>query len=118
MIQGGRITLFTHDTSSLVRFYVETLGLKLLVLENSASFTVDAGCGFTLEFRQSPTVSSPLQTDAPAIGLGVKIPLSEAIAVYENRGINFAVEQTAGGDRAHFRDPDNHALYLFQVTET
>ncbi|MDF2692308.1 MAG: hypothetical protein K0S65_691, partial [Labilithrix sp.] len=43
-----------------------------------------------------------------------KVPIEEAIAIYENRGVTFAVERKAGGLLARFQDPDANLLCLVQ----
>ena len=65
----------TVDVASSVRFYIETLGLKL-VEETPEASVLDAGDAFLIELRQG----TPGQT-AP-VTLFPKVPLAEAIAIY------------------------------------
>jgi hypothetical protein len=44
-----------------------------------------------------------------------KVPIDEAIAIYENRSVSFNVEQTAHAVVARFRDPDGNQLSLVQL---
>lgn len=117
MIRGGLVTLFVRDTDVAVRFYVETLGMKL-VEEPTADFAViDAGEGFRIALHKSQSHAPPPATrdaSAPSIGLTPKVPIREAIAIYENRGVTFDVRDEGPVTLAHFRDPDGNALYLAQ----
>lgn len=98
MIRGGMVTLAVRDVASAVRFYIETLGLKL-VEETPEARVLDAGDEFLIELRAgTPAEGAPLT-------LFPKVPLAEAIAIYEMRGVSF------DGDGG-FRDPDGNRLRL------
>ena len=113
MIRGGLVTLFVRDVGSAVRFYVETLGMKLVEEDGSRSVVIDAGEGFRIGLHETEAQPAAMEA-APSIGLTPKVPIREAIAIYENRGIAFDVKDDGPLTRAHFRDPDGNALYLFQ----
>lgn len=98
MIRGGMVTLWVRDVATAVRFYIETLGLKL-VEETPESKVLDAGEAFLVELR----VGTPGQ--APPLTLFPKVPLAEAIAIYEMRGVTFSAD-------GEFRDPDDNRLRL------
>ena len=98
MIRGGLVTLFVRDVASAVRFYIETLGLKL-VDQTAEACVLDAGASFLIELR----VGTPAQ--GPALTLFPKVPLAEAISIYEMRGVSF-------GDDGGFADPDGNRLRL------
>jgi catechol 2,3-dioxygenase-like lactoylglutathione lyase family enzyme len=102
MISGGLVTLRVADVERAVRFYVETLGMKL-VEEGAGASIIDAGEGFRIELRQGAPRDS-------AITLYSKLSLDEAVAIYENRGVVFTVDREEG--TAQFRDADNNLLTL------
>lgn len=102
MIRGGIVRLGVTDLDRAVRFYVETLGMKL-VEEAEARAVIDCGDGFRLELAASPSAAKG--GGAVAIGLHPKMPLDEAIAILENRGVVFDAER-------RFTDPDGHVLFL------
>ena len=113
MIRGGLVTLFVHDVGRAVRFYVETLGMKLA--EQAPGWAVvDAGDGFRLGLHEGGAVEGR-GAFAPTVGLSTKVPLGEAIAIRENRGLKFDVKDDGPMMLAHFRDPDDNALYLCQA---
>lgn len=94
MISGGIVRLQVKDVSSSVRFYVETLGMKL-VEQAEGTAVIDCGEGFLIA----------LTDGRAAIGLRPKMPLAESKAILENRGISF-------DDKNHFVDLDGNVLYL------
>lgn len=98
MIRGGAVVVPVASVASAVRFYIETLGMKL-VEERSAESVIDAGEGFLLALRPG---TARIRN---GIELHAKIPLAEAITIYENRGVVF----DASG---RFEDPDGNAFTL------
>ena len=122
MIRGGLVTLFVRDVGKAVRFYVETLGMKLVEQGGAGWAVIDAGEGFRIGLHQPQMQASavdPVTTGSraaftPSIGLTPKVPIREAIAIYENRGVVFDVKDDGPVTLAHFRDPDGNALYLCQ----
>ena len=116
MIRGGLVTLFVRDVDKAVRFYVETLGMKLVeeAPVNAGGWAViDAGEGFRIALHEGGAVEGR-GAFAPAVGLYPKVPIAEAIAIYENRGVKFETKQDGPVTCAHFRDPDDNVLYLCQ----
>ena len=120
MIRGGLVTLFVRDVGLAVRFYVETLGMKLVEAGGAGWAVIDAGEGFRIGLQEMQTSAmDPVSSGSrgaltPSIGLTPKVPIREAIAIYENRGIVFDVKDEGPITLAHFRDPDDNALYLCQ----
>ena len=116
MIRGGLVTLFVQDVGRAVRFYVETLGMKLVEESGEGRAVIDAGDGFCIALRASSSSSSS-STGRPSIGnvgLYPKVPIAEAIAIYENRGVKFDTKDEGPVTVAHFSDPDGNVLYLCQ----
>ncbi len=116
MIRGGLVTLFVRDMGRAVRFYVETLGMKLVEEGGEHWAVVDAGDGFRIGLHPAPP-GVPMEGGgafAPSIGFNTKVPIKEAIAIFENRGVRFDVKDDGPVTLAHFKDPDDNALYLCQ----
>ncbi len=115
MIRGGLVTLSVKDAEQSVRFYVETLGMKLV--EQAPALTsavIDAGEGFLLALHQAPAGGGGAGKGGGSVGFYPKVPIAEAIAIFENRGVTFDVKDDGPVIVAHFRDPDGNALYLCQ----
>ena len=104
MVLGGLVTLFVRDANVAVRFYIETLGMKLVASREGAE-VIDAGDGFLLELRGLGGVMPPMLKNVPLVTFYAKVPLAEALAIYENRGVVFDAE-------GRFADPDGNALRL------
>ena len=117
MIRGGLVTLFVRDIDRAVRFYVETLGMKLVEEASSGGrggwAVIDAGDGFRIALHEGAAVEGR-GAFAPSVGLFPKVPIQEAIAIYENRGVKFDTKDDGPVTLAHFRDPDDNVLYLCQ----
>lgn len=117
MIRGGLVTLFVRDVGRAVRFYVETLGMKLVEESGADWAVIDAGDGFRISLRRETDMAPSTggrRPFSPAVGLTPKVPIREAIAIYENRGVVFDMKEEGPVTLAHFRDPDDNALYLCQ----
>ncbi len=119
MIAGGHVTLAVTDLGRAARFYLETLGMKL-VAQDARTVTLDAGDNLLIVLlsgrREKPALAA-LGTVMPdaMVGLRAKGQLDEVVAVLETRGIVFVLQDTGPARRAHFRDPDGNDFYLFSA---
>jgi catechol 2,3-dioxygenase-like lactoylglutathione lyase family enzyme len=119
MISGGNATIYVSDMGRAVRFYVETLGFKLLERAGEPGderwASVDAGGGFVLGLHPAhPGGPAPGAAGSISIGLGLNQPIDEVVEVLQNRGVVFHGPVRADGPvkLAFFGDPDGNALYL------
>ncbi|MBX3259762.1 MAG: VOC family protein [Labilithrix sp.] len=110
MIRGGAVALGVSDVGRAVRFYVETLGMKLVREAPDGSAIVDAGEGFQIALS-----AGGAGAPSASVQLYPKVPIDEAIAIYENRGVSFTIERTEGRVVARFQDPDANSLALVQA---
>ncbi|MDB4943016.1 MAG: hypothetical protein JWP97_2550 [Labilithrix sp.] len=111
MIRGGHVTFSVRDVGRAVRFYIETLGMKLVEETGDRWALIDAGEGFHIGLLQAADAAP----STAAVGLTPKVPLAEAVAIYGNRGVTFDVRSDGGITRAHFHDDDGNALYLVEA---
>lgn len=107
MIAGGTATLNVSDVARATRFYVETLGLKLVADDGPRGARIDAGAGFVLSL-----VPGEGRDAAPRLHLTPKVPIDDAISILENRGVRFDVTRGGGRVTAVFTDPDGNKLAL------
>jgi hypothetical protein len=82
--------------------------MKLVEQRGSTRAVIDAGDGLRVAL-----VLTGAQESASSVSFFSKIPILEAIAILENRGVEFDVETTELFTRATFRDPDNNCLSLY-----
>ena len=113
MIRGGAVVLGVSDVGRAARFYIETLGMKLVEEQADGTSIIDAGDGFHIALRKRVAPSPPGE---PTVLLYPKIPIDEAIAIYENRGVTFTIERSETTVSARFSDPDGNLLSLVQAT--
>jgi catechol 2,3-dioxygenase-like lactoylglutathione lyase family enzyme len=106
MICGGAVHLDVTHIPHAVRFYVETLGMKLVEEHDHTSATLDAGEGFRLTLLG---VRKPPGASRPTLTLYTKAALADCAAVLENRGIEF---QRDSASTLRFSDPDGNVLLL------
>jgi catechol 2,3-dioxygenase-like lactoylglutathione lyase family enzyme len=111
MISGGHVVLGCADLNKAVRFYVETLGMKLVDDTHAAAgtMTLDAGDGFRL------VLQTGAGRIAGCVGLEARGDFDTTVTVYANRGIAFAENSDSVVRRADFTDPEGNALYLWKA---
>ena len=95
-----------RNVAEAVRFYVETLGLKLVDEHDEASATIDAGDGFLIMLVAGRRPTNPTQR---ALTLYSKVALADCVAVLENRGVVFHRDSDTA---LRFIDPDGNVLVL------
>ena len=112
MIAGGNVTLCVAELDRALRFYIETLGMKL-VEESPGWAVVDAGEGFDIGLRVTVPDPAAQPSSRVSVGFRVKGLFDDALAVLENRGIRFEKKSAGAMKIAAFVDPDENPLYLY-----
>lgn len=111
MISGGHTVLYCSDVAKSVRFYVETLGLKLVREHGPDLMILDAGDGFHLALHKG---TGGAKTN---IGLEVRGDFDITTTVYANRGIVFTDKSSPRVKLAYFTDPDGNELHLWKAIQ-
>ncbi len=116
MILGGNATLYVSDMDAAVRFYTETLGMRLRFRAANHWAEVEAGSGFVVGLHPSRRGRSPGSPGAVQIGLRVQAPLEGVVAELGRKGVKVAPIADAGpGLRfADVIDMDGNELYLWE----
>ena len=119
MIRGGSPTIFVTDMNRAVRFYNETLGLKIAYRAAEKFCMIDAGDGFMIGLHPpGEHAGTPGTNGATQVGLNVSQPIQDVVDALRKRGVNFhgpVIDDQGSVKLAFFNDPDGNTLYLCEV---
>ena len=118
MFRSGNVTIYVTNMDRAVRFYTETLGLKLAYRFGDHWASVECGKGLTIGLHPTsePVALAPSK-GAPSIGLELEGTMEEAMKKLGAKGVKFegVIDEGKAGRFAHFHDPDGNALYLAEL---
>jgi catechol 2,3-dioxygenase-like lactoylglutathione lyase family enzyme len=116
MITSGNVTLYVANMDRAVRFYTETLALKLQYRFGDHWASVQVGNSLTIGLHPA-SAESPKGVGGMMIGLELSGSIEEAVRQLEAKGVKFGSVVTEGkaGKFAHFTDPDGNGLYLAEL---
>jgi len=115
MIKGGNATIFVSDFERAVKFYTETLGMKIQYRAGNDWCAIDAGNGMSIGLHPAGDKSAkPGTRGAISVGLDVSGPLENVMAELTKRGVVFEgkIYEDDPVRLAFFGDPDGNELYL------
>lgn len=119
MIHGGNATIYVADINVSIRFYTDTLGLKLRMRAGNDWAEIDAGPGLIIGLHpaDAPHLPKPGTRGSLAIGFNVTEQLEDVVARLKKKGVTFhgSIVDTEQVRLAFFGDPDGNPLYLAQV---
>ena len=118
MFTSGNVTLYVTNMDRSVRFYTETLGLKLAYRFGDHWASVELGKGLTIGLHPTGEQAPPAKGRVgPAIGLELEGKIEDAMKTLEGRGVRFdgLVNEGKAGKFAGFQDPDGNQLYLAEL---
>ncbi len=119
MISTGIATIFVNDMDRSVRFYTETLGMRLTQRYGNHWAQVDAG-RLTIGLHPASAQNPAGRDGSVTIGLALSGKIEDAVGVLEGKGVKFrgpiAADPNAG-KFAYFEDPDGNVLYLMEVVQ-
>jgi len=116
MYSSGNITVYVSNMDASVRFYTETLGLRLAYRFGDQWASVEAGKGLTIGLHPANERQPAGRKGSMAIGLELSGSMRDAVAKLEAKGVKFGhVEEGKAGSFAQFEDPDGNPLYLAQL---
>ncbi|TBL67979.1 VOC family protein [Paenibacillus thalictri] len=113
MFKSGNVTVMVADLKKAVKFYVETLGLKLQHEMDGHFAQVEApGLTIGLLHLAGEHGLQPETSGSMSIGFEVE-ELDSAMETLKSRGVEFhnGVEGNAA-QVIHFSDPEGNTLYL------
>jgi len=118
MIAGGSVTIYVSDMERAVRFYTETLGLRLMYRGGPDYAAVDAGKGLELGLHAvHPGGPRPGPGGGMQLSLTVTEPIGEVVAALRARGVAVEDPRPGGGPitLAALGDPDGNPIVLIEV---
>lgn len=116
MFSSGNVTIYVENMDRAVKFYTETLGLKLAYRFGDHWASVELGKGLTIGLHPA-SAQSPRGQGGMAIGLELAGSIEDAVHRLEAKGVRFGttVNDAKAGKFAHFQDPDGNLLYLAEL---
>src|SRR5690349_1843028 len=119
MFRSGNVTIYVTNMDRAVKFYSETLGLKLAYRFGDHWASVECGKGLTIGLHPTsgPMPAPRTSKGLPSIGLELEGTMEEAMKKLGSRGVSFEgiVDEGKAGRFAHFHDPDGNLLYLAEL---
>ena len=116
MYSSGNITVYVSDMDRSVRFYTETLGLRLAYRFGNSWASIEVGKGLTIGLHPANEHSPAGRKGSMAIGLELEGSMRDAVAKLEAKGVKFGhIDEGKAGAFASFEDPDGNPLYLAQL---
>jgi len=118
MFSGGNVTVYVSNMDRAVRFYSETLGLKLAYRFGDHWASIEAGTGLTIGLHPASSQFSAGRKGSMAIGLQLKGSLPDAVSALTAKGVRFqgdVINEGKAGSFIGFEDPDGNQLYLAEL---
>lgn len=110
-LKSCNITVMVSDMDNAVRFYTETLGLKLGQRYENHYAEIEAP---GLRIGLHPASDKLVKGNNISIGLGTT-DFEAALAELNAKGIETKVQQDDWGRIANFTDPDDNPFYLAEL---
>jgi catechol 2,3-dioxygenase-like lactoylglutathione lyase family enzyme len=107
MFSGGNVTVYVSNMDRAVRFYSETLGLKLAYR-----------LGDPIGLHPASSENTAGRKGSMAIGLQLKGSLRDAVSALKAKGVHFqsdVINEGKAGSFIGFEDPDGNQLYLAEL---
>ncbi len=105
---SSNVTALISNMDASIKFYTETLGLKLKNRFGDHWAEVE-GPGITIGLH--PTTKETKRADNLSIAFSVK-DIDKAVAELEQKGVTFTMYKDDKASLAFFKDPDGNTLYL------
>jgi catechol 2,3-dioxygenase-like lactoylglutathione lyase family enzyme len=118
MFASGNVTIFVSNMDAAVRFYSETLGLKLAHRFGDHWASIEAGRGLTIGLHPDSNPPRAGHKGGMETGLELEGSLEDAMRTLEAKGVKFhgVVRDGKAGKFAYFEDPDGNPLYLAELS--
>jgi len=120
MFSSGNVTLYVSNMDRAVRFYSETLGLRLAYRFGDNWASVEVGKGLTIGLHPASEQMPAGRKGSMAIGLELSGSIHDAVKTLQAKGVEFhgPINEGKAGSFVGFEDPDGNVLYLAQLNWT
>jgi catechol 2,3-dioxygenase-like lactoylglutathione lyase family enzyme len=120
MFSSGNVTIYVSNMDRAVRFYSETLGLKLAYRFGDHWAAVELGKGLTIGLHPASAQMPAGRKGSMAIGLELAGSIRDAVKALEAKGVRFQgpVNEAKAGAFVGFEDPDGNQLYLTELNRS
>ena len=117
MYNSGNVTIYVSNMDQSVKFYTETLGLKLQYRFGDHWASVEVGKGLTIGLHPASAENPSGRKGSMAIGLELTGSIEDAMTKLGAKGVKFqgVINEGKAGKFAHFEDPDGNQLYLAEL---
>ena len=109
MFSGGNVTVYVSNMERAIRFYSETLGLRLAYRFADHWASIEAGTGLTIGLHPASPGFPAGRKGSMAIGLQLKGSIQEAVSALKAKGVRFqgdVINEGKAGSFIGFEDPD------------
>ncbi len=116
MFTSGNATVYVSDMDRSVRFYTETLGLRLAQRFGNHWAQVEAG-SLNIGLHPASAQMPAGRNGSTMIGFEVAGNIEETMKTLQSRGVKFhgSINKDRAGKFVAFKDPDGNGLYMFQL---
>ena len=119
MFSSGNVTLYVSNMDRAVRFYTETLGLRLAYRFGDHWASVEIGRGLTIGLHPESAEMPAGRKGSMTIGLELGgVSIEDAVSRLEAKGVRFqgpVNDQGKAGKFVALEDPDGNQLYLAEL---
>ena len=114
MISGGNTTVYVSNMDAAIRFYTETLGLKLAFRFEDKIAGVEAGRLVVALHPKTPNTPDPGTKGAMVLGLQADEPIERVVARLAERGVRLTGDATQSekGAVISIEDPDGNQIEI------
>jgi catechol 2,3-dioxygenase-like lactoylglutathione lyase family enzyme len=114
LISGGHAIVYVSDMDAAIRFYADTLGMKLTYRFENKFATIEAGGNLLLALHpKTPNTPDPGTKGSVTLGLVVDEPLDAVLSRLAQRGVRVVAPATPSA--ADIEDLDGNVITLWEA---
>lgn len=116
LVSGGHAIVYVSNMDGAIRFYTETLGLKLTYRYDNKFATLEAGKLLLAVHPQTPNTPTPGTKGSVVLGLTVDEPIDRVVSRLTARGVRITgqIIRTETDSFVELEDPDGNAISIWE----